>query len=173
MLGSSVFDSHCRNMWLEELKIQKKGGPGTRFRRKNREKANTANCLQNKTNEYSRRDEQWRFFFRGNRCIAVCLTEYGHISKTHIHSNQYNLLFINTRVRGGKKAALWNQTLPFLLCQPTIWRTALGNANIQYKTHTHRRLAHRNNKISQATSCTDKTTHYVKGSDAITPAQRR
>lgn len=66
----------------------------------------------------------------------LCASEYGHISKTHIHSDQYDLLFINTRVRG-KKTALWNQTLPFLLCQPTIWRAALGNANILDKTHKH------------------------------------
>lgn len=82
------------------------------------------------------------FSSAGNCCIAVCLTvkrhriKNGHISKTHIHSNQYNLFkFINIRARG-KKTALWNQTLPFLLWQLTIWRTALSNANIQDKTNT-------------------------------------
>lgn len=52
-------------------------------------------------------------------------------------------------------------------------KNTLGNANIQNKTHTHTHthtLTH--TEISQATLCTDKTTHYFKGSDAITPAQR-
>lgn len=91
----------------------------------------------------------------------MCATEYGVISDTHTQTNthrhahthreQYDLFkFINTRV-GGKKAALWNQTLPFLLCQLTEPWAMQTYSTKHTHTYTHTKLlpghiVHRHNK---------------------------
>lgn len=100
----------------------------------------------------------------------MCLTEYGHISKTHIRSNQYDhFRFINTRVREKNSTMKPNTTFPALSadnlknspgqCRHTGQNT---HTDAGTRTHTH---THIHNETSQATR--EQTKQLIISKDQI------
>lgn len=112
MLGSSVFDSQCRNMWLEV-----KAGPKS-FRKKGKtDNANAADCfhmreargsvteLKNTAEEMSK---------GGFTLWGIVASLYGDISKTHAASNSTSSSSLIREYEGKNSTVKPNTSFPSL-----------------------------------------------------------